>query len=115
MVDCTRPNPRPVVRSVRWPASSCMRWSGLTPIAPALARRKAPPRPHPFVDKVKRQPFAQLELHHLVEPCLHDAEHEEAPRDRREHQKLVEERVEIATLDGIIEGTIPAVEDDLAE
>ena len=33
--------PRSVVSSVRWRASSWMRWSGLAPISPALTRRKA--------------------------------------------------------------------------
>ena len=40
-VDCSSPMPRSVVRSVRCCASAASRWSGLLPIGPALASRKA--------------------------------------------------------------------------
>ena len=41
MEDCSSCTPRSPESSVRWRASSCMRWSGLTPMAPSLASRKA--------------------------------------------------------------------------
>jgi hypothetical protein len=39
--DCRSPMPRSADSSVRWRASSWMRWSGLEAVSPALPRRKA--------------------------------------------------------------------------
>ena len=107
--------PRSVVRSARWPASCCMRWSGLTPTAPALASRKARAGPQPLVDQVERQALAQLEPDHLVEPLLGDIEHEQAAGDGRKDRQLVQEFGKVTPRQRVKERLVPAIEQDLPD
>ena len=57
-----------------------------------IGEAEGAPRPHPFADQVARQPFAQLEVQHLVEPGLRDIEHEQPAGDFGKDQQLMHER-----------------------
>ena len=73
------------------------------------------PRPHPFADQVERQPLAQLQPEHLVEPGLGDIEHQQPAGDFGEDQQLMQEGRQIAPRQRVVEGLVPAVEQDLPE
>ena len=107
--------PRSVDSSVRWRASSCMRWSGLTPIGPALASRKARPRLQPLADEVAHQALAQLELGHLAEPASAPTLRTSRPPAITQNMPSCDQEAgEVAPRQRIVEGLVPAVEADLA-
>ncbi len=83
--------PRSVDSSVRWRASSWMRWSGLAPISPALTEVKGAPRLEPLVEQVAHEPFAQLDLGRLVEPSLRHVQDQKPAGNNAEDHELVEE------------------------
>ena len=80
-----------------------------------MGKAEGPVRPHPFLDQVRRQRLAQAQPYALVEPLLADIKDEQPAGDRREHHQLMQELGKVAPLDGIVEGLVPAVEQDLPE
>ena len=88
---CSKPIPRSADNSVRWRASSCMRWSGLTPMSPALARRKARTWHQPVLHQIVHETLAELEFQHLSQPALRHVQHEERACDDRENTQLHQE------------------------
>ena len=59
-----------------------------------IGEAKRPFRPHPFADQVQRQPLAQLEPEHLVEPGLRDVEDEQHAGNLGKDDQLVKERLQ---------------------
>ena len=88
---------------------------GVDADGPGIGEAKRPFRPHPLADQVQCQPFAQLDPEHLVEPGLRNVEDEQHAGNLGEDDQLVQERLKIAALQRIIERSIPAVEDNLAD
>ena len=110
---CSRPTPRSADSSVRWRASSCMRWSGLTPMGPALARRKALPGFSQFPTRSWASPSRSLSLSISDEPSLAHVQRQERSGNDAEDSELHEELRVIAPGERIIERLIPAVEANL--
>src|SRR6476469_8562805 len=99
--------------SVNRRASSWMRWSGLTPISPAYARRTDRPVLEPLIKEIARQPFTRFELDHFAQPGLRDIEDEKTTGKQCEGQKLVAERRKVFLLNRIIKRLVPGIEADL--
>ena len=68
---------------------------------------------HPLVEQIVGQPFAQPDLHHLLQPGLRHHEHEQRAGDGREDEELDPELPQELLLDRVVEGALPADEQDL--
>ncbi len=71
-------------------------------------------RCHPEPQQIARQAFAQAKLERLRDPALRDVEDEQARDDHEIHAELVQELVQVAAREGVVERLVPVVQDDLA-
>ncbi len=70
-------------------------------------------RRHPQCEQIAREPFAQAVFRRLGEPALGHVQHEQHADDPRPHAELIEEVVEVAAGQRIVERLVPAVQHDL--
>ena len=83
--------PRSVDSSVRWRASSCDALIGVGAHLAGIDEVKGAPRLKPLVEQVAHEPFAQLDLGHLVEPGLRHVQDQKPAGNHAEDHELVEE------------------------
>ena len=105
--------PRSVESSVRVWASAWMRWSGFTPISPARPMRAARLPVIQWPIRSRRRELAQPDPEELVGRGLRDVEDEQDAGDDEEDAELVDEAVEVAPLDRVVERLVPGVQPHL--
>src|SRR6185503_3174997 len=64
-------------------------------------------RDHPELQQIARQAFAKSELESLRYPALRDVENEKARDDREVDAELIEELVQVAPCERVVERLIP--------
>jgi hypothetical protein len=62
-----------------------------------------------------RQPLAQPDRDHLLQPGLGHHQHQQAASDDQEDHELGHEDREVLLLDRVVEGALPAVQPDLPD
>ena len=111
--DCTRPMPRSVVSSVSVCASAWMRWSGFTPISPARPMRAARLRVIQLPIRSLVASSRSLTRISWLKPVCATLSTSRMPAMHEEDAELVQELVEVAPLDRVVERLVPGVEPHL--
>jgi hypothetical protein len=88
---------------------------GIDPDLAGEAQHVGPLGREPLVEQLVRQPFAQPDLGHLLQPGLGHDQHEQAAGDERKDDELGQERRHLLLLDRVVEGALPDVQPDLPE
>ena len=69
----------------------------------------------PLVEQIMRQPFAQPDRDHLLQPGLGHDQHEQPTGDDQEYEKLGGEGRHVLLLDRVVKGALPRVQPDLPD